>query len=91
MTKLPQYNAKIKEANPNADSDLVKTAIAAMKLAVPFYILPFIFVQEPAYLYQGEPYYIITTFLAAFIGIGAISAGMAGYLLYRLNVLYLTG
>jgi TRAP transporter 4TM/12TM fusion protein len=64
-----------------AKSDLWVTGLAAMRIAATSFIVPFMFVYEPALLMIGDwPTILWSTFTAA-IGIMLFAAGLHGYLL----------
>lgn len=66
--------AGIAGANP------MRTGVNAFKLAVPAFIVPFVFVLEPALLLQDASVgVVLSTVTTAIIGIVAIAAGLAGY------------
>jgi TRAP transporter 4TM/12TM fusion protein len=64
-----------------AKSDLWITGLAAMRIAATSFVVPFMFVYEPALLMIGDwPTILWSTFTAA-IGIMLFAAGLHGYLL----------
>jgi TRAP transporter 4TM/12TM fusion protein len=72
--------AAIARANP------FKTGLIATRLAVGAFILPYIFVANPQLLLIGAtPLGIILAALTAAVGMTAIGAGLAGFLVARLN------
>jgi TRAP transporter 4TM/12TM fusion protein len=60
------------------------TGLAAMRVGWAAYIIPFIFVGSPALLLDGSWGEIILAAALSVIGIGAICAGMVGFLQVRL-------
>jgi TRAP transporter 4TM/12TM fusion protein len=64
-----------------AESDWLKTAGIAVRLAAPAYIIPFIFVTNPALLGQGSWPFIILSVITAIIGVASLGAGVIGYLI----------
>ena len=64
-----------------AKADMWESGWVAMKIGVAGFIVPFMFVYEPALLMVGDPFTIIRAFVTAFIGCLAIAAGLHGYFL----------
>ena len=64
-----------------AKSDLWATGWAAMKIGAAGFIVPFMFVYEPALLMIGDWPTIIWRFLASCFGIMLLAAGLHGYFL----------
>ena len=54
-----------------------------MKLGIVAFIIPFMFVFEPALLMQGSTAEIITAFASALIGVVGVASGMQNWLLVR--------
>lgn len=66
--------AGLAAANP------MRTGVTAFRLAIPAFIVPFVFVLEPAILLQDPtPGVLISTVLTAVVGIAAVAAGLMGY------------
>lgn len=53
----------------------------AVRVAAPAYIVPFMFVYQPALLMIGDPVVILTALVSAFIGAMLLAAGLFGYLM----------
>jgi TRAP transporter 4TM/12TM fusion protein len=64
-----------------AKSNLWTTGWAAVKIGAAGFIVPFMFVYEPALLMIGEWPWIIWRFTISCIGIALLAAGLHGYLL----------
>ncbi len=64
-----------------AKADLWESGWAAMKVGAAGFIVPFMFVYEPALLLIGDPWISARAFVTAFIGCIALAAGLHGYLL----------
>jgi TRAP transporter 4TM/12TM fusion protein len=64
-----------------AKSDLWATGWAAVKIGAAGFIVPYMFVYEPALLMIGDWGTIIWRFLASCIGIALLAAGLHGYFL----------
>lgn len=69
---------------------ITKTGMIAMKLAILSYILPFMFVTEPALILQGPPAKIVLVFLEAVAGVLLLSWGLSGVSLWPANWLHRT-
>ncbi len=64
-----------------AKSDLWKTGWAAVKIGAAGFIVPFMFVYEPALLMIGDWPTIVWRFVLSCVGIALLAAGLHGYLL----------
>jgi TRAP-type uncharacterized transport system fused permease subunit len=64
-----------------AKSDLWRTGWAAMKVGAAGFIVPFMFVYEPALLMIGDWPNIVWRTVVSCIGIGLLAGGLHGYLL----------
>jgi TRAP transporter 4TM/12TM fusion protein len=64
-----------------AKSDLWATGLAAVKIGAAGFIVPFMFVYEPALLMIGDWGTIVWRFFASCVGILLLAAGLHGYLL----------
>lgn len=62
-----------------AGSDPTKTGYTAMRLGFVSYVIPFIFVYNPALLFQGTPFEIVYSFIAAVAGIFILSVVFEGF------------
>jgi len=65
----------------------MKAACAAFALAVAGFVVPFMFVYNPALLMRGSAFEIVTMTVLALIGIVALAAAVQGYFLSDLNIL----
>jgi TRAP-type uncharacterized transport system fused permease subunit len=68
-------------------ADMLKTAYAAIRLAIAAYIVPFIFAYHPALLLQGSFFEVLEACVTALIGIGLVALSVEGYLYRPLNLL----
>jgi TRAP-type uncharacterized transport system fused permease subunit len=66
-----------------AKADLWSSGWAAVKIGCAGFIVPFMFVYEPALLMIGDWQTIIWRFISSMVGIGLLAAGLHGYLLRR--------
>jgi TRAP transporter 4TM/12TM fusion protein len=64
-----------------AKSDLWKTGWAAVKIGAAGFIVPFMFVYEPALLMIGDWPTIVWRFFVSCVGIALLAGGLHGYLL----------
>jgi TRAP transporter 4TM/12TM fusion protein len=71
-----------------AGSPPMKTGFIAMRLAIAAYIVPFVFVYQPALLLIGEPLQIVIAVITALCGITFVSCGVAGYWFKNLSFVY---
>jgi TRAP transporter 4TM/12TM fusion protein len=64
----------------------IKTGVNASKLAIAAFIIPYMFVLQPALLMIDTNFFeIITILITAIAGMIAIGAGLIGYWYYKLN------
>jgi TRAP transporter 4TM/12TM fusion protein len=70
-----------------AKADMWKSGWAAMKIGTAGFIIPFMFVYEPALLMIGTWPQVIQAFVTACLGITFLAAGLHGYLLGPANML----
>jgi TRAP transporter 4TM/12TM fusion protein len=70
-----------------AGASPMKTAWRAVRLSFCTYILPFMFVYNPALLLDGSAGEIALVVLASAVGVSLIAWGLGGYLLRRENLL----
>jgi len=63
-----------------AGGDPMKVAYNSCKLGITAFIVPFIFIYEPALLFIGNLYNIIIALITAMIGVIMISIALVGYL-----------
>ncbi|BCV26056.1 hypothetical protein kuro4_28290 [Gelria sp. Kuro-4] len=64
----------------------MSTGFTAFRLALPSFIIPFMFVYNPALLMMGDPLNILWSFTTSLIGVGFMAAGLEGYLLRQTSV-----
>ena len=77
----PPVALAVYAASGLAKSDLWATGWAAVKIGAAGFIVPFMFVYEPALLMIGDWPTVIWRFLASCFGIMLLAAGLHGYLL----------
>ena len=77
----PPVALAVYTASGLAKSDLWKTGWAAVKVGAAGFIVPFMFVYEPALLTIGDWPTVLWRFIVSCIGICMLAAGLHGYLL----------
>ncbi len=70
-----------------AGSKPLQTGFEAFKLAMAGFIIPYVFVFNPALLMQGSLPEIITVFLALVLGVTLLAAALSGYFLKPLGLI----
>jgi TRAP-type uncharacterized transport system fused permease subunit len=68
-----------------AKADFWKTGWTGMRLGIVAYIVPFIFVYQPALILNGSVGEIVVTLFTASVGVGLLGIGCAGYLFRPLD------
>ena len=71
-----------------AETSPMKAGYTAMRLGAILFIIPFIFIFDPAFVMNGSVFGIIKAFVTGVIGVIFITSGLEGYLAFvgRLNV-----
>jgi TRAP transporter 4TM/12TM fusion protein len=70
-----------------AEADMMRTAWMACRLGLVVYILPYMFVFNPALLLHGEWGEILLAAITAFIGVYALACGIQGYMFRATNII----
>ncbi|MFC1907349.1 TRAP transporter permease [Chloroflexota bacterium] len=70
-----------------ADANPWKTGWQAVRLGIVIYIIPFMFVMNPALLLQGEVTEILWVVVTAITGTAALAAAIAGYAVRKMTLL----
>lgn len=70
-----------------AEANYTKTALRAVRLGLPGFILPILFIYNPELILQGTAFDIATSVLSASIGMLALAACSEGYLFDVMNPL----
>jgi TRAP-type uncharacterized transport system fused permease subunit len=70
-----------------ADSNYTKTALRAVRLGLPGFILPWIFIFNPELILEGSVISIILTTVSAMVGMLALAASSEGYLFNHMNII----
>ncbi|MGQ7289725.1 TRAP transporter permease [Vreelandella venusta] len=69
-----------------AGASNTKTSLHAVRLGGILFVLPFLFVLNPALILQGDPLRIALSSITAFVAIWLVAAAMEGYL-YRVGII----
>nr|WP_228632793.1 TRAP transporter permease [Halomonas sp.] len=69
-----------------AGANNTKTSLHAVRLGGILFVLPFLFVLNPALILQGEPLRVVISSITALVAIWLVAAAMEGYL-YRVGVI----
>ncbi len=75
-------------ASGMADANWVDTAKLGLKFGFAAFLLPFLFVYEPSLLLIGTPIDSIFAFSKGFLSVVFLSAGLIGFLSYKLKVIF---
>ena len=86
-TITPPVCLSVYVASGIAQSNWLKTAYYAMMMALPGFIIPYVFVNDYSILFIGTASHILRTFITALIGIFALAIALMGYFLTRINLL----
>src|SRR6056300_301663 len=68
-----------------AKADAMRTALEAVRIGWPAYLIPFIFVATPELLFNGSFTSIIVMFVKSLIGVAVITSGIVGFWKVDLN------
>jgi len=77
----PPVAMAVYAANALAGGKVWESSVKAVKLGVTGFVIPFLFVYEPAILLQGDPLYVALVVTQAVIGVVILAAALHGYLL----------
>lgn len=66
-----------------AETNAMKTGATAIKLGIVAFIIPFMFVFEPALLMQGTASEVALAFASALVGVVGVASGMQNWLFVR--------
>ena len=78
-TMITVYTAAAMAGTKN----IASTSIAAMRLSLAGFVLPFIFVFFPAYILRGTPVQIADAFISGLLCVTCMAAGLEGCYFYR--------
>ncbi len=66
-----------------AEADAMRTGFVSVKLGIVAFIIPFMFVYQPALLLQGDTFALAIACATAVIGVIGLAMGMQGWMLAR--------
>ena len=69
-----------------AGASPMRTGFTAWRMALPAFIVPFMFIYGPALLMEGEPTAVFGAVVTATIGVGLFAAAIQGFALTRLTI-----
>ena len=81
----PPVAMAVYAANALAGASIWEASIKAVKLGATGFIIPFLFVYEPAILLQGDPVYAAFVIAQAVLGVIVLASALHGYLLTELT------
>lgn len=84
-TITPPVAIGVFAANAISGAKLWPASVAALKLGMTGYIVPFMFVYSPALILQGTPMQISLATVSAILGVTFLASGLHGYLTRRLG------
>jgi TRAP transporter 4TM/12TM fusion protein len=67
---------------------VMSTAVHATKLGFVKFLVPYMFVYNPAFLMIGSPLFVIWSFFTALLGTGAMVVAMEGYFFSRVGLFH---
>ena len=72
-----------------AQSNPMKTAVQATKLAIAAFIVPYVFALSPVMLFEGVSgvFEVVLIIVTSLIGIFGVAASLEGYIMAKMNVL----
>lgn len=73
--------AGIAAANP------MRAGVTALRIAIAGFLIPYVFILEPALLLQGSVTELLTALVTLILGMVGVSAGLAGYFFGSTNVI----
>lgn len=79
----PPVALAVYAASTIADSKFWETAWLAIQLGLSAFIVPYMFVYNPAMLGYGTPWQVLITSVTAVVGAASVGAGLAGWLYVR--------
>jgi len=82
----PPICASTYVASGIAQSNWLKTAWVALRMAPLLYLMPFLFVSDATFIMIGTPWAILLNVGTAAIGVTALASGMWGYFLTECNI-----
>src|SRR5699024_4738455 len=81
----PPVSAAVLVASKISTSDYLITGFEAIRIGLPGFILPFLFMYNPELLLQGKLLNSIIVIATSFVGVFCLSVAFEGYLLKHIN------
>lgn len=81
----PPVAMAVYAANALAGGKVWEASVKAVKLGATGFIVPFLFVYEPAILLRGDPFHVAFAVAQAMLGVVILAAALHGYLLAPLR------
>ena len=66
-----------------AGANAMKTGVISVKLGIVAFVIPLMFVYQPALMLQGEPAALLTACMTSIIGVLGMAGGLQGYFIAR--------
>jgi TRAP-type uncharacterized transport system fused permease subunit len=76
----PPVAMAVYAANALAGASIWNSSIRAVKLGIAGFIIPFMFVYEPAILLQGDPFHVTIALAQSILGVVMLAAALHKYL-----------
>ena len=70
-----------------AKADAMRTALEAVRIGWPAYLIPFIFIATPELLLNGSITAILVMFIKSLVGVAVITSGIVGFWKVKLELL----
>jgi TRAP transporter 4TM/12TM fusion protein len=86
-TITPPVCLSVYVASGIAHADWLKTASWAIRMGLPAFIIPYIFVYNPALLLMGEWLFLIQAIITSIIGMYLLAGSVVGFHLRKVNLL----
>jgi TRAP transporter 4TM/12TM fusion protein len=86
-TITPPVCLSVYVASGIAHADWLKTAGWAIRMGLPAFIIPYIFVYNPALLLMGKPLFLIQAVVTAVLGMYLLAGAVVGFHLRKINLL----
>lgn len=81
----PPVAMAVYAANALSGAKVWESSVKAVKLGITGFIIPFLFVYEPAILLQGDPFNVALALAQAVLGVVVLAAALHGYFLAPLK------
>lgn len=71
-----------------AQSDPMRTGLTASRLAIVSFLVPFVFIFQPALLMEGTATQILLAMVTTLVAVIGLAGGLSGYMLGNLNIFW---